>query len=205
MPQYLQLPNALNVTEKKGDIMKKIVSFLMILMPMISISLTPVSANDNQSYVSENEESPISHIVFNSNSVQLTINNEAPEAREVMLLLANHADNSALNQLYPNSESDDIQSLQEELGISFNAIEDQLDLDNNPTVFNVIQQIQDGSSGIYSSIDPMGNVVFTITNPEIVESDESIRIKLFNNDLIEFTHSDDNTIEYNSYEFALEE
>ena len=50
----------------------------------------------------------------------------------------------------------------------------------------------------------MGNVVFTITNPEIVESDESIRIKLFNSDLIEFTRSDDNTIEYNSYEFALE-
>ena len=185
--------------------MKKIVSFLMILMPMISISLTPVSANDNQSYVSENEESPISHIVFTSNSVQLTINNEAPEAREVMLLLANHTDNSALSQLDPNSESDDIQSLQEELGISFNAIEDQLDLDNNPTVFNVIQQIQDASSGIYSSVDPMGNVVFTITNPEIVESDESIRIKLFNNDLIEFTRSDDNSIEYNSYDFALEE
>ena len=185
--------------------MKKILKYIILLVSLVSISSISVSANDNQSYVSENEESPISHIVFNSNSVQLTINNEAPEAREVMLLLANHADNSALNQLYPNSESDDIQSLQEELGISFNAIEDQLDLDNNPTVFNVIQQIQDGSSGIYSSIDPMGNVVFTITNPEIVESDESIRIKLFNNDLIEFTHSDDNTIEYNSYEFALEE
>lgn len=184
--------------------MKKILEYIILLVSLVSISSISVSANDNQSYVSENEESPISHIVFNSNSVRLTINNEAPEAREVMLLLANHTDNSALNQLDPNSEADDIQALQEELGISFNAIENQLDLENNPTVFNVIQQIQDASSGIYSSIDPMSNVVFTITNPEIVESDESIRIKLFSNDLIEFTRSDDNTIEYNSYDFVLE-
>lgn len=51
----------------------------------------------------------------------------------------------------------------------------------------------------------MGNVVFTISNPEIVESDETIRVKLFNEDLIEFNRAEDSTLEYNSYNFVLEE
>lgn len=177
----------------------------MLVVSLLLISQTPVSANDNQSYVSDNEESPISHIVFTPDNVQITVNNEAAEAREIILLLSKHTDEALLAQVDPNAESDDLQVLQDELGISFNAIEDQLDLENNPTVFNVIQQIQEASTGIYSSIDPMGNILFTISNPEIVESDETIRVKLFNEDLIEFTLGEDNTLEYNSYNFVLEE
>ncbi|MBA5729060.1 hypothetical protein HW423_04595 [Aerococcaceae bacterium INB8] len=185
--------------------MKKIVKYVMLVVSLLFITQTPVSANDNQSYVSDNEESPISHIVFTPNSVQLTINNEAAEAREIILLLSKHTDEALHAQVDPNSESDDLQALQAELGISFNAIEDQLELENNPTVFNVIQQMQDASSGIYSSIDPMGNILFTISNPEIDESVETIRVKLFNEDLIEFTRGEDSTLEYNSYNFVLEE
>ena len=185
--------------------MKKIVKYVLLVVSLLLISQTLVSANDNQSYVSDNEESPISHIVFTPDNVQITVNNEAAEAREIILLLSKHTDEALLAQVDPNAESDDLQALQDELGVSFNAIEDQLDLENNPTVFNVIEQIQHASSGIYSSIDPMGNVVFTISNPEIVESDETIRVKLFNEDLIEFNRAEDSTLEYNSYNFVLEE
>ena len=101
-----------------------------------------------------------SSIVFKPDNVQITVNNEAAEAREIILLLSKHTDEALLAQVDPNAESDDLQVLQDELGISFYAIEDQLDLENNPTVFNVIERIQHASSGIYSSIDPMGNVVY---------------------------------------------
>ena len=39
--------------------MKKIVKYVLLVVSLLLISQTPVSANDNQSYVSDNEESPI--------------------------------------------------------------------------------------------------------------------------------------------------
>ena len=44
--------------------------------------------------------------------------------------------------------------------------------------------------------------IFRMTH---VEFDETIRVKLFNEDLIEFNRAEDNTIEYNSYDFVIEE
>lgn len=63
--------------------MKKIVKYVLLVVSLLLISQTPVSANDNQSYVSDNEESPISHIVFTPDNVQITVNNEAAEARKL--------------------------------------------------------------------------------------------------------------------------
>src|SRR5699024_4884542 len=136
------------IIEELYILMKKIVKYVVLVVSLLLISQTPVSANDNQRYVSDNQESRISHVVFTPDNDQLPVSNEAREAREIILLLSKHTDEALLARLDPNAECYDLQVLQDKLGISFNAIEDQFALENNPTAFNVSEQIQHASSGI---------------------------------------------------------
>lgn len=175
-------------------------SFKKYIIALVFLLMMPstVFASSNDVYNAVDDQSPITEISFNDALIYVTINGESDKALETTLMFANYTNNT-ISMVNPNSDAEKIFQEQKKLGIDFNTVSDDLGLENNPNSYTVIEKIQSLTPGIYTMLNPQGQLVFKISQAELVEDKEAIQIKLFNNILISLGREDDQTLSYDGF------
>lgn len=162
-----------------------------------------VSANGFTKYQAVDVNNPIAEVLIEESMIYVTINAESDESLELIHHLVNFP-SAATTMINPDSNAEQIAEQQEELGIDFNSIQDQLNLDSNPNNYDVINQIERLTPGIYNDVKPFGQIVFKISQPEIVEEEDSLRVELFGENILTFEQTSEGTSTYNGYDLNLE-
>lgn len=146
--------------------------------------------------------SPIEYIMTDNSSVFIIINVQSEFTQELILHLNNFTENN-IGLPNPDLSPDQIRQQQVKLGIDYDSIVDQLNLNNHPNIYEVINQIEDNSSGIYVELSPEGQIIFKITNAAIIEDNEKIVIRLYNSDVLDFDKLDNNTLSRDGFSFKV--
>lgn len=172
---------------------------LLTMFFLLLLSLTGFAfAVNTETYQSEDQTSPIQAISLSEDGIFLTINQQSDLAHELVLILINFTEET-IGLPNPSSTAEEIQEKQLELGIDYQTVSQQLDLSGNPNAYQVIGQLESLTPGIYTKVNPEGQLVFLISQAELLDQDQSILIKLFNKVLLQLDKVDEQTLSYQDY------
>ncbi|WP_273478723.1 hypothetical protein WJ437_01405 [Ignavigranum ruoffiae] len=178
--------------------MKKLLTVLTLFVLCIVSLGNLVAAQSSEIYQMQTEDAPIQELSRIDEVIYLTINSQSPQAYELILKLNNFtADTIGLPN--PSTEAKDIRQNQIDLGIDYQTVKQQLDLNDNPNVYQLIDQLEQHTPGIYPKLNAEGQIVFLLSKAEWVEQDQVITIKLFEKDLLSLKRVDNQTLSYQDY------
>ncbi|WP_282919753.1 hypothetical protein [Ignavigranum ruoffiae] len=173
--------------------------FFLLSIIILFFNINSIYAQQTENFIMEDSECPIYEISKANNLVQIAINMQSPQAQEIVLKINNFT-SETIGQPNPSTDSNTIKQNQKKLGIDYQTVSQQLNLDNQENVYQVIDQLETVTPGIYPKINSEGLLVFQISQADWIENNQEVVIKLFDKRIIALEKIDDNTLSYQNYQ-----